>query len=136
MILERPRPRFVVPRVLKNGETAFYFVISKYYRKLGCTIPNEPLGTDYEAACGKDGKSGRAAILNGLFDEWEAKRKGEPVDETRLARYGTIDWLFRRYKTEDAYTEKVSSALARTTSVLCRWSAIRSTRAASGSASA
>ena len=108
MILERPRPRFVVPRVLKNGETAFYFVISKYYRKLGCTIPNEPLGTDYEAACGKDGKSGRAAILNGLFDEWEAKRRGEPVNDTRLARYGTIDWLFRRYKTEDAYTEKVS----------------------------
>jgi hypothetical protein len=29
-MLERPRPRFVVPRVLKNGETAFYFVLSKY----------------------------------------------------------------------------------------------------------
>lgn len=107
-MLERPRPRFVVPRVLKNGETAFYFVISKYYRKLSCTIPNEPLGTDYEDACGKDGKGGRAAILNALFDEWEAKKNGEPIDNSKLARYGTIDWLFRHYKTEEAYTEKVS----------------------------
>ena len=102
-MLERPRPRFVVPRVLKNGETAFYFVISKYYRKLGCTIPNEPLGTDYEDACGKDGKGGRAAILNALFDEWNAGRKGEPIEQAKHARYGTIDWLFRQYKTEKAY---------------------------------
>ena len=26
----------------------------------------------------------------------------------KIARYGTIDWLFRQYKTEKAYTEKVS----------------------------
>jgi hypothetical protein len=43
-----------------------------------------------------------------LFDEWNSKRRGEPVEEGRVARYGTIDWLFRQYKTEDAYTEKVS----------------------------
>jgi hypothetical protein len=32
---------------------------------MGCTIPNEPLGTDYAVACGVDGKGGRAAALNG-----------------------------------------------------------------------
>ena len=26
----------------------------------------------------------------------------------KFARYGMIDWLFRQYKTEKAYTEKVS----------------------------
>ena len=34
--------------------------------------------------------------------------EGEPVEQGKIARYGTIDWLFRQYKTEKAYTEKVS----------------------------
>jgi hypothetical protein len=91
-----------------NGRTAFYFCIPKYYRKLGCEIPNEPLGTNYEGACGEDGTGGRAATLNALFDEWNDQRKGESIEQAKIARYGTIDWLFRRYKTEKAYTEKVS----------------------------
>ena len=107
-MLERPRPRFVEPRVLASGTTALYFRIPTYYRELGCAIPNEPLGTSYEAACGEDGKGGRAATLNALFDEWNNTRKGEPNDTTKIARYGTIDWLFREYKTNKAYTEKVS----------------------------
>jgi hypothetical protein len=60
-MLERPRPRFVEVRRLADGLVAFYFCIPKYYRKLGCEIANEPLGTSYEAACGEDGKGGRAA---------------------------------------------------------------------------
>jgi hypothetical protein len=59
---------------------------------IGCA----DLGFDYEVACGKGGK---APILNGLFDEWNAKRKGEvPVNDAPIARYGTVDWLFRVYK--------------------------------------
>jgi hypothetical protein len=77
VILERPRPRFVEVRRLADGSVAFYFCISKYYRKLGCEIANEPLGTNYESACGEDGKGGRAATLNALFDEWNDRRKGE-----------------------------------------------------------
>jgi hypothetical protein len=56
-MLERPHPRFVEVRRLAHGAVAFYFCIPKYYRKLGCEIVNEPLGTSYEAACGEDGKS-------------------------------------------------------------------------------
>ena len=107
-MLQRPRARFVETRTLADGTTAFYFCIPKYYRKLGCEIANEPLGTSYEAACGEDGKGGRAATLNALFDEWNDQRKGEPIEQVKIARYGTIDWLFRQYKTEKAYTEKVS----------------------------
>jgi hypothetical protein len=107
-MLERRRPRFVEVRRLADGSLAFYFCIPKYYRKLGCEIANEPLGTNYEAACGQDGKEGRAATLNALFDEWNDRRKGEPIEQGKIARYGTIDWLFRQYKTEKAYTEKVS----------------------------
>jgi hypothetical protein len=108
MMLQRPRARFVESRKLADGTTAFYFCIPRYYRKLGCEIANEPLGTSYEAACGEDGKGGRAATLNALFDEWNEQRKGGPIGQAKIARYGTIDWLFRQYKTEKAYTEKVS----------------------------
>jgi hypothetical protein len=107
-MLECARPRFVEARRLANGLAAFYFCIPKYYRKLGCEIANEPLGTSYEAACGENGKGGRAATLNALFAEWNDHRRGEPIAQAKIARHGSIDWLFRQYKTEKAYTEKVS----------------------------
>ena len=54
----------------------------------------------------EDGNGGRAAILNQLFDEWRASRKGEPL--LGLVKFGTVDWLFREYKQSKAYLEKVS----------------------------
>jgi hypothetical protein len=104
--MTRPLPRYVRPRTLAGGQIAFYWIVPTYFRRLGCTIPNEPLGNNYEVACGADGKSGRAAALNALFDEWTAKRDGEPV--AGLVRYGTVDWLFREYKQSKAYLKKVS----------------------------
>lgn len=101
-----PLPRYVIPKPLAGGKTGFYFNVPTYYRKLGCAIPNEPLGTNYIVACGQDGTGGRAAALNALFDEWTAKREGEPVES--IARYGTVDWLFRIYKSSGAYLDKVS----------------------------
>jgi hypothetical protein len=74
-----PLPRFVVAKPLKNGRMGFYWYVTLYYRHLGCSIPNEPLGTDYTAACGRDGTGGKAAILNAQFDEWTARRRGEPM---------------------------------------------------------
>ena len=74
---------------------------------MGCTIPNEPLGNDYAVACGVDGKGGRAAALNGLFDEWRKIKNGEPVES--IARYGTVDWLFREYKASKRYEKRVSA---------------------------
>jgi hypothetical protein len=63
----KPLPRFVIPKVLASGVTAFYFNVPTLYRRLGCTIPNEPLGADYAIACGDDGNGGRAAALtNGI----------------------------------------------------------------------
>ena len=80
-MLERLRPRFVEVRRLANGSLGFYFRIPTYYRKLGCEIANEPLGINYEAACGQEGKGGRAATLNALFDEWNGQRRGEAIDQ-------------------------------------------------------
>jgi hypothetical protein len=101
-----PLPRYVIAKRLASGTTAFYFTVPTRYRRMGCTIPNEPLGGDYTVACGPDGKGGRAAALNGLFDEWWKAKNGEPVEG--IARYGTVDWLFREYKASIGYLERVS----------------------------
>jgi hypothetical protein len=55
-----------------------------------------------------------------LFDEWNGQGNGEPIEQTKLARYGTIDWLSGQYKTEKAYTEKVSPRSAPVMSASCR----------------
>jgi hypothetical protein len=99
-------PRYVIPKRLADGTTGFYFNIPTRYRKQGCTIPNEPLGNDYATACGPDGIGGRAAALNGLLDEWLKIKKGEAVES--IARYGTVDWLFREYKGSKRFRERVS----------------------------
>src|SRR6266540_483137 len=108
VMFSKPLPRFVIPKTLASGATAFYFNVPTLYRKLGCTVSNEPLGTDYTVACGENGDSGRAAALNASFDEWNTKRKGGQVSAGRVAAYGTVDWLFREYKQSKAYLEKVA----------------------------
>ena len=102
-----PLPRYVIVKPLASGATGFYFTVPTRYREMGCTIPNEPLGNDYAVACGADGKGGRAAALNGLFDEWWKAKNGEPVES--IARYGTVDWLFREYKSSERYKKRVSA---------------------------
>ena len=104
-----PLPRYVIAKLLASGRTGFYFNVPTRYRKLGCSIPNEPLGCDYSVACGEDGNGGRAAALNALFDEWDAAQRGQPVTGARAPAYGTVDWLFREYKQSKAYLEKVAS---------------------------
>ena len=104
----KPLPRYVIDKRLASGLTGFSWNVPTYYRKLGCTISNAPLGTDYETACGTDGTGGRAAALNGLFDEWNRERLGQTAMAGRLLRYGTVDWLFREYKSSKAYLEKVA----------------------------
>jgi hypothetical protein len=97
-------PRHVIPKPLASGKTAFYYNVPTKYRKMGCNVPSEALGTDYAKACGEGGK---ADILNGLFDEWNDARKGFPIPSEGAPRIGTIDWLFRKYKGSRAYLEKV-----------------------------
>jgi hypothetical protein len=107
--MQKRLPRFVIAKTLVSGDISFYFNIPTHYRRLGCTIPNEPLGNDYAVACGTDGNGGRAKALNGLFDEWNNHRKGQPLNRGPLLRFGTVDWVFREYKSSKAYLEKVAA---------------------------
>jgi hypothetical protein len=102
-------PRYVIAKRIKSGDVAFYFNVPRLYLKAGCPKLNEPLGTDYVLACGTNGNGGRAATLNGLFDEWNQGRRGIPVSSAAAPAVGSVDWLFREYKQSKAYTEKVSS---------------------------
>jgi hypothetical protein len=77
--MTRSLPRFVRAKTLLSGVTAFFWECPNYYRKQGCPISSEPLGTDYVAACGENADSSRAATLNGLFYEWKAKKNGEAI---------------------------------------------------------
>jgi hypothetical protein len=106
--IQLPLPRYVIPKRLKNGSVAYFFNIPSHYRKLGCPIVNEALGSDYEVACGRDGKGGKAAALNARLDEWNQIRRGRPIVGANEPRHGTVDWLFREYRRSKAYTEKVS----------------------------
>jgi hypothetical protein len=114
-MVARELPRFVIAKPLKRG-LSYYWNLPVHFRKLGCTIAQEhetSLGVDYVAAFGKDGKGGKAAILNGLFDEWNAKRKGEVQESAApIARYGTVDWLFRIYKQSNDWRTQVSERTA------------------------
>jgi hypothetical protein len=69
-------------------------------------VRSSNIGHNYAEACGENGIGGRAAALNALFDEWSAKRDGQPI--AGLVRYGTVDWLFREYKQSKAYIKKVA----------------------------
>src|SRR4051794_25273457 len=80
VMFSKPLPRFVIPKTLASGATAFYFNVPTLYRRLGCAISNEPLGAEYTVACGENGEGGRAAALNALFDEWNTTRKGGHVN--------------------------------------------------------
>src|SRR4051812_42523535 len=109
VMFTKPLPRFVIAKHLAGGKTGFYFHVPALYRKLGCPVLNEPLGTDYAVACGENGEGGQAAARIALVDEWNTVRRGgEVITAGRANAYGTVDWLFCEYKASKAYLEKVA----------------------------
>jgi len=100
-------PRYVIAKPRKNGEIAYHFNVPSYYKKRGCSVVSEALGTDYVRACGPDGSGGKAAALNAAFDDWLRQHKGETADRRRAAT-GTVEWLIVQYFRDDAFKERVS----------------------------
>lgn len=102
--MTRELPRFVVPKDVA-GRERYYWTLPTYYRELGCTLHKDhetALGRDYEAACKK------AKTLNGLFDDWDAIRRGEPPKPKLEVAIGSVDWLFKAYKGSNDWKENVS----------------------------
>jgi hypothetical protein len=100
-MIEHQLPRFTRAKRLKSGATAFFWEVPSAYRKLGCAIKAEPLGSIIAVAFA------RAAGLNAQFDEWNITRKGDTLPEKRTP-VGTVAWLFRTYRTSLGFLNKVS----------------------------
>lgn len=108
MTVERTLPPFVTPKTVA-GRERYYWTLPTYYRKLGCILHKEhetALGDDYDKACK------RAGFLNGLFDDWNNARLGEPPKPKIETRVGTVDWLFKTYKGSNDWIERVSKRTA------------------------
>lgn len=106
--MTRELPRFVIPKNVA-GRERYYWTLPSYYRKLGCTLHKEhetALGADFEEARAK------AKTLNGLFDDWDRARLGEPPQPKIEVRIGTVDWLFTTYKASNDWKERVSARTA------------------------
>ena len=68
----RPKARYMEERHLKSG-IRFYWGPPHWSKKLGCEIPDEPLGSNYEYAMR------RSEVLNRLWDDWRRQRKHPQV---------------------------------------------------------
>ncbi len=85
---------------LKEDRIAYYWSPHKRDFKAGCTLRREALGSDFATAID------RAGLLNKHLDSWRHGR-----DEIKSldigTRFGTLGWLFERYRRSSAY-ERVS----------------------------
>src|SRR5271155_2120421 len=91
-------PRYMVPRRLRSGTIAYYWVTPTWAKKNGCTLSNEALGTDYA-----DAKKRCDDLLNPQFDAW--RKREEIVLPSDHAAPGTFDWMVAVYKSSPLYTK-------------------------------
>lgn len=86
-----PLPRYTLHKQLKTG-WGYFFNVPIWARKQGCTVQNEPLGTDYDAAVLRAEK-----VLLPAFDSWRTGGKdANPVGIGVVI--GTLDWMFHEYR--------------------------------------
>jgi len=82
-----PLPRYTLPKPLKGGGWAYYFNVPTWARRKGCTVHNEPLGTDYDIAVRRVEK-----VLLPAFDSW--RTGGDDAHPGVGVVVGTLDWMF------------------------------------------
>lgn len=118
--MPRQLPRFVIAKPAKGNTLRYFWTLPSYYRKLGCVLHKQHetnLGADFTAMAEKAGR------LNALFDEWDLARLGEPPAAPIEGQVGTVDWLFRTYRSSNDWRNRVSKRTApdheRTMVLLC-----------------
>jgi hypothetical protein len=85
-----PLPRYTLRKSIKDG-WGYFFNVPTWARKKGCTISNEPLGTDYDLAVQRAEK-----ILLPAFDSW--RTGGDDANPAVGVVIGTLDWMFHQYR--------------------------------------
>src|SRR5438105_2356678 len=85
-----PLPRYVTTKRRKNGELGYFFDLPTWARQKGCTVKNEALGTDYNAA-----RLRAETVLLPAFDSWLSGGDDGKID---IVLPGTLDWLFTEFR--------------------------------------
>jgi len=80
-----PLPRYTLHKRLKTG-WGYFFNVPIWARKRGCTVQNEPLGTDYDAAVLRAEK-----VLLPAFDSWRTGGDDESGRDRRGDRNARLD---------------------------------------------
>ncbi|WP_424956119.1 hypothetical protein [Hyphomicrobium sp. 1Nfss2.1] len=95
-------PRYMIERRLASGEIAYYWRPRRRDIRAGFNLQAEPLGSDIGSAIA------RANELNRHLDSWRSSIGG--VRSLDLQRgFGTLEWLFERYRRPDSLAwQKVS----------------------------
>ena len=93
-------PRYMIEKRLKDRRTAYYWNPPNRDVAAGFSQAREALGPSYAEAVE------RANFLNLHLDSWRAGRDGKPPLEAQPG-YGTLGWLFERYRRSDVYQKKV-----------------------------
>ena len=93
-------PRYMKERRLADGGIGYYWYPHPRDIDAGFTTRCEPLGRDYAGALE------RARMLNRQLDAWRAGRVAVK-DLDLSARFGTVAWMFERYRRSVAF-ERVS----------------------------
>jgi hypothetical protein len=93
-----PLPRYVERKPLKSGGWAHFFHVPSWARKAGCTLRNEPLGTNYQGAVDRAEK-----VLLPAFDSWRSGGASDEKPVQTVAAPGTLDWMFAEYRTDRRY---------------------------------
>jgi len=81
-----PLPRYTRRKRLKKGGFGYFFDLPTWARERGCSVENEPLGTDYDLAVQR-----AETILLPAFDSW--LRDGDDANPVGIGVViGTLEW--------------------------------------------
>jgi hypothetical protein len=94
-----PLPRYVERKPLKRGGWGYFFNVPTWARKAGCTLRNEPLGSDYQAAAAR-----AETVLLPALDCWRAGATSSAALPA-VAGHGTLDWVFAEYRSDRRFTK-------------------------------
>lgn len=99
-------PRYMIERRLASGEIAYYWRPRRRDIKAGFTLHAEPLGSDIGSAIS------RANELNRHLDSWRSSNGSVRTLDLQPG-FGTLEWLFERYKQPDCLAWKKVSQRSR-----------------------
>jgi hypothetical protein len=85
-------PRYTRRKRLKKGGFGYFFDVPTWARERGCSVKNEPLGSDYDLAVQRTER-----ILLPAFDSW--LKGGDDANPVGIGVViGKLEWMFHEYR--------------------------------------